>query len=556
MVTKQAPCFFSRILIFCIIYFLQPGEFMGPDTASERRSCCKDRKSPKVISTSNRLGSKVQKKDDKGKPIQRNYVSKNLRGDFTRSGTRNLLSPRKSMPSTLTRVTSNEELKRGSIYQSSESVRQMKKLGVLKGTRKIQSLRNSDSSLTFTIIDSLSRPNPKDVSLVTRRNGSMLVSSNAGKKSTSVCMNYILPSSSELLVRPIRLPEDHSVAQRSSDGFLEICLDSENLAGETEFKCDKTFAPENDGNGLDERDTLLKFSKSASAKVAILEPSFQSESNLPKSNSKAQTSPLRKILSPTLKAKSLRNPSASVTEPNGPTTIGLQCIKKNKTLRKSLLQDFSKMVHKAQCSGQSAKTDLSPIRASPVHLHGLLRLESKHDISFFKLSLNDLEDVLVAKTWRMENAFNWVYTFYSISHRRKSSSSGWGTKDRCKESSMVGQMQASCYLCSEMRNAGSLDNSAVMEFVLYDIGHAKKCFATQDQLTKDNDNSEFSSPWASVNLHPHLEVAAIVIQVPFEKKGSLQGKMGNEVSAYWSPGSTFLLINFREVVSCVLHLCD
>lgn len=503
---------------------------MGLDTVSERRNCCKDRKIPKVVSTSNRLGSKVQKNDDKGKPTQRNYVVKNQKGDFSRSGTSNFLSPRKSMPSSLSRVTGNEELKRGSIYQCSESVRQMKKLGVLKGTRKIQSLRNSDSSLTFTIIDSLSRPNLKEVSSVTRKNGSILVSSKSCKISTSVGMNYIPPSSSELLHRPFRRPEDHSNAQSSSEGFLEICLDSKDVAGEPKLKCDRTSAPENDSNCLAEKDTLLKFSKSASVRVVMPEPSCQLESDPSKENSKAQISPLRKILHPTLKSKSLRNPSVTVAEPNGPTTIGSEGVKKNKTLHKSLLQDFSKIAHKAQCSEQLTKTEVSPVRTSPVHLHGLLRLERKHGMPFFELSLNDREDVLVAKMWRTDNAFNWVYTFYSISCKRKSNSSGWGTKVRNRESSMVGQMQASCYLCSEVRNAGSLDNSTVMEFVLYDTAHARKSVATQDQLTKEDGNSDLSAPWVSVNLHPHLEVAAIVVQVPFENKESLEGKIGNKVS--------------------------
>ncbi|RWR91772.1 Bromo-adjacent domain-containing protein [Cinnamomum micranthum f. kanehirae] len=524
---------------------------MGLDTVSERRNCCKDRKIPKVVSTSNRLGSKVQKNDDKGKPTQRNYVVKNQKGDFSRSGTSNFLSPRKSMPSSLSRVTGNEELKRGSIYQSSESVRQMKKLGVLKGTRKIQSLRNSDSSLTFTIIDSLSRPNLKEVSPVTRKNGSILVSSKSCKISTSVGMNYIPPSSSELLHRPFRRPEDHSNAQSSSEGFLEICLDSKDVAGEPKLKCDRTSAPENDSNCLAEKDTLLKFSKSASVRVVMPEPSCQLESDPSKENSTAQISPLRKILHPTLKSKSLRNPSVTVAEPNGPTTIGSEGVKKNKTLRKSLLQDFSKIAHKAQCSEQLTKTEVSPVRTSPVHLHGLLRLESKHGMPFFELSLNDREDVLVAKTWRTDNAFNWVYTFYSISCKRKSNSSGWGPKVRNRESSMVGQMQASCYLCSEVRNAGSLDNSTVMEFVLYDTAHARKSVATQDQLTKDDGNSNLSAPWVSVNLHPHLEVAAIVVQVPFENKESLEGKIGNKV-ADAIPSST-VAANVKVITASGTH---
>lgn len=38
------------------------------------------------------------------------------------------------------------------------------------------------------------------------------------------------------------------------------------------------------------------------------------------------------------------------------------------------------------------------------------------------------------------------------------------------------------------------------------------------------------SPWAPADLHPNLEIAAIIIQVPFEKRESLKGKRGNQKS--------------------------
>ncbi|KAL6322696.1 hypothetical protein AAG906_015382 [Vitis piasezkii] len=153
------------------------------------------------------------------------------------------------------------------------------------------------------------------------------------------------------------------------------------------------------------------------------------------------------------------------------------------------------------------------------------------------------EDVLVAKTWKVNNAFNWAYTFHSIRNRKKSNASGWGLKDSNKETSMMGQMQVSCYLCSELQDGGKFGNSMVTEFVLYDIAHARKSITARenscsneglagqslelDDVTDDamklkcqtnhaSNHDDFdaavSYPWAPANLHSDLEIAAIVIQ--------------------------------------------
>ncbi|KAM1185393.1 hypothetical protein ACFX2I_014601 [Malus domestica] len=83
------------------------------------------------------------------------------------------------------------------------------------------------------------------------------------------------------------------------------------------------------------------------------------------------------------------------------------------------------------------------------------------------------------RTWKADNAINWVYTFHSIGSRKKSNASGWGLYDSDRDSSMVGQMQVSCYLCSELKD-GVFENSMVTEFVLYDIAHARQTCAAQE----------------------------------------------------------------------------
>ncbi|CAK9142224.1 unnamed protein product [Ilex paraguariensis] len=134
---------------------------------------------------------------------------------------------------------------------------------------------------------------------------------------------------------------------------------------------------------------------------------------------------------------------------------------------------------------------------------------------------------------------------------------------------MVGQMQVSCYLCTEHKGARALDNSMMTEFVLYDTAHARTSVAPQDktnyshdlaktsmifdeslfegtckfdevsyntklkgELKHASDISHFDSttfhPLAAAKLHRNLEIAAIVIQAPFGKRESLKRKGGDQ----------------------------
>ncbi|GFP99311.1 hypothetical protein PHJA_002075200 [Phtheirospermum japonicum] len=184
--------------------------------------------------------------------------------------------------------------------------------------------------------------------------------------------------------------------------------------------------------------------------------------------------------------------------------------------------------------------------SSPAHLQGILKTENKNGVPFFEFSVKSPEDVCyVAKTWKVDNALTWVYTFHSLHNKRKSNASGWGFKDHNnRESSMVGQMVMSCYLCTELKGAGAFNDSMVTEYVLYDIAQSRRSVSSQDNascspditkvpLLSDCEKSNkgriinHSQPMAVSELRPELETAAIIMRAPFEKRESLKFKSGD-----------------------------
>ncbi|KAL3635557.1 hypothetical protein CASFOL_020104 [Castilleja foliolosa] len=184
--------------------------------------------------------------------------------------------------------------------------------------------------------------------------------------------------------------------------------------------------------------------------------------------------------------------------------------------------------------------------SSPAHIHGILKIENKNDVPFFEFSVKSPEDVhYVARTWKVDNALKWVYTFHSLHSKRKSNVSGRGFKDlNHRESTMVGQMVTSCYLCPELKGAGAFNDSMVTEYVLYDIAQSRRSVSSQDNLScspditkvplvsdfeKSNKGRIFnhSQPLAVSELRPELETAAIIMRAPFEKRESLKFKSGD-----------------------------
>ncbi|XP_038982745.1 uncharacterized protein LOC103710319 [Phoenix dactylifera] len=556
---------------------------MGQDVALKCENHLQTESRPKIVHPSH-CSTKVEERDTKGQPTSRYRHLKSLDGDFKESGLS--YSPSlhcKSMPSGPigVDVNDNEVVKRGSIYQSSKEVRRIRKLR--EGRRKVELASYDDGAfLSFEIVASLPEPRPNGVDTSLQQNLSSLVLLNAEPASQSGDTSQsVTKRSMEFLDLSFRdLPEEplnpHTLCSAfaaeknsSGDNHLEICLHSEDadylytdaapeLVQTSSFRelssnCNQMLGPENNENIITDKERIKSLSKSLSAKAENFSSSCQSLNASPKN----RFSPFKRMLDPIMKSKSMRNPPVMETEtPEGKATHPAS-IRGNGLTLKSLLNDFSKVNQKIVYDGQLIGNDqILTSASSPAHLHGILKLESKNGTPSFEFSIKDPADVLSAKTWRTDNAFNWVYTFHSC--KKKINNTGRGTKDRHVQSSqVVGQMQVSCYLCSEVRENGSLDNSTVTEFSLYHIAQARsfvaeersKCSSGSIQPPTDfvsknsmidgplersnsmehqlhvrhavsscDSHASTSYPWSPADLHPHLEIAAIVIQIPFNKK--------------------------------------
>ncbi|KAL8498441.1 hypothetical protein ACS0TY_021681 [Phlomoides rotata] len=227
-------------------------------------------------------------------------------------------------------------------------------------------------------------------------------------------------------------------------------------------------------------DSMITFDSLTSP---VKESNISQEKDSP---AKSRFNPVKKMLDPFVKSKSNRSPSSSFS--------GLSSINRNRTICRSLMNE-DKVNHD------------SVYQCSPAHLHGLFKLGTKHGAPFFHFSVKSLGDVYVAKRWKAENASNWVYTFHSLPRGKRS-----------RKSSMVGQMHVSCYQCTDFKGAaGESKDFMVTEFVLHDIIHSSCSI----------DVIKASQPLAAAKLHPGLEIAAIVMQAPLEKRESLKFKSGD-----------------------------
>ncbi|XP_061337279.1 uncharacterized protein LOC133284295 [Gastrolobium bilobum] len=233
------------------------------------------------------------------------------------------------------------------------------------------------------------------------------------------------------------------------------------------------------------------------------------------------------------KSKSLTSPVSCMLETTEVKLTGTR----NRTYQKSLLNDFSNTAKHSDIISEFINRDIqySGLTCSPVHLHGNLKLKYKQGLPFLEFKVKCPEDVFVAKTWRAGNAFNWVYTFHSIgNNRKKSNSAGLGSHDFEKDSSMVAQMLVSYHLSSELEG-GIFDNSMVTEFVLYDLSHSRKSASPKIKsfvgVKGKETPSSNSYPWLSTELHSNLEIAAIVLQIPFHMRESLKYKRGDRVNS-------------------------
>ncbi|CAH2048162.1 unnamed protein product [Thlaspi arvense] len=193
--------------------------------------------------------------------------------------------------------------------------------------------------------------------------------------------------------------------------------------------------------------------------------------------------------------------------------------------------------------------------SSPVHLHAYLSMQYELGMPVFTFSLDHPDDVYMARTWIDDNDSRFVYSFRYIGGR---SNRNIG-EQRLESSSLIGQMQVSTHVCLEVEEPYEDPvESAVSEFVLFDIARARRSGFKNEQLSRQNsfrrgldqsqtisseredgsnlrqekllprqnsfgrgltrnlskhsENSAASDPWQASDLHPGLEIAAIVIR--------------------------------------------
>ncbi|KAL6641434.1 hypothetical protein ACP70R_019615 [Stipagrostis hirtigluma subsp. patula] len=481
----------------------------------------------------------------------------------------------RSLPSTYREANLENSImqKRGSMYQSSSEVGRLRKNQ--EGRRKINFSDNKDTFLSFQIVNSSSQPSTSGACF------------SAQQRHSCETRYSIRQASRELLYLSLQeIPEDDSIHDRprrdcnllkneEMDGFLEISLEEDTTKGAytnvaahlLEGSCGKvTRSNCQQAVGIyhDERD-VFNLPKSLSTKVGVYDATCQSECvRGVVCNKKARSSPFKKILDPIMKSKSRRNPS--LMEMEDAKSISMPVGGKSRVLRKSLLSDMSRneqsLAPNCQTSGEATHLTAT---SSPTHLHAVIKLDPINGAFGFEFCTKGPEESIYANTWKDGSELSWIYTFHSTGKRASTAGRTSNSKDRrgCLPP-IVGQMHVSSYLYSNAGEEGTLNNSAISEFVLYDIAHARRSSAVEkipcsdairpsfcnvanksvsrdtretsnliqrQHTSRDNTDVLASCLWSREDLHPHLEVAAIVIQVPFHKTKSKELKAGS------SPGT-------------------
>lgn len=528
---------------------------------------CTMRHSPKTVLRSHRHSLSTEKRKENAKHAREDDLLI-LNEDFLEIDFGRYRSA--SCKTTSSRpVEGNVEFRRGSVYQSSREIRRMNNIGTLERRRKIEVSRGSNTTSSVSIVDSLC---PSDEESLRKR--SSVISLSLDLNSSSNNKSNMQPPTTDRS-KDIRLNVDDRKMQCAE------ALDRDSM-GDLKFRCGKNIGHSNDSNRLQERDKVRPFSKMLSAKVEMPpSPSLSESRPSSKTSSKVRLNSVRKMFDPLIKSKSLRSSLTYAREDGLVQTTGTVHVRRDRTFRRSTTTsyDFSSTSHNCRLTAQVPETDCShsTVQESPVHLHGFLKCRDKHGVPFFEFSLKCREEVLVAQKWKANNSFSWVYNFHSLDGRKKSGAEEWALDDGEKELSMVGQMQVCCYLCSELKGTRSFDNSLMTEFVLYDIAHARRSTArkSQDQASslpevkcvsrnnprcvgrtskiddianavkiqhqrrhtldsRDPDRLNLY-PWAPSKLRPDLEIAAVVIQVPYEKTESLKYKRGDKIDDYAHP---------------------
>lgn len=502
--------------------------------------------SPTTVLPSPRHHLKGERRKSKGNSRHSKEVL-SVDGDFTEISFHRYRSVScKDIPSRKSHLGGNDILKRGSVYQSSKDVRRIKKTDAAEERRKIELSRGNATGFSFGIVDVLC-DSDEDNSLVAK-----------SRSSFNPIPERDVPSDSSL---GSSLNSDDRENRRAQIPLRQSAQDSNIMSQSVvDNLCEV--------NRLTERDPSVSFSKSLSAKLALPHSPARSESDSSRTSSqKSRFSPIRKMFDPFGKSKSLKSPLSYTFQPGRDTKNELVNVSRGRAVHKSLLHDFSSIAAPLECDPQLIKKQIhnSYAQSLPAHLHGFLRLDKKNRLPFFEFSVKSLEDSFVAKSWKVENTLNWVYTFHSTHPKRKSNASGWGSKDSVREPLLVGQMQVSCYLCTDIKNAGACDNSMVTEFVLYDTAPLRKRLSSQESCSSpgvtsapkasdekssgancetvevpdktklksqsnhahDRGHFDSSTPLGVAQLQSQVEIAAIGIEVPFEKRESLKFRSGD-----------------------------
>lgn len=460
--------------------------------------------------------------------------------------------------------------KRGSMYQSS---REVSRLRNLQGRSKLNYSSNKDTFLSFEVANLSSRPSTSGAC-------SFPLRSNSCNTRSSMGTNHRIHQASREVMRFSlhEIPEDDLTLERprrdcnllkidAVDSFLEKALEEDTTNGSCtnatphwpEDSCSKvggSYCQQPVGFCPDERD-VVNLPKSLSTKVGVFDATCPSECV---GNKKIRSSPFKKILDPIMKSKSQRNPSLLETEDSKSSSTPFGG--KGRVLHKSLLSDISRaeqsLAPDCQTDGEAQKLTVT---SSPTHLHAVIKLDPNNGAFGFAFSTKGPEELIYVNTWKAGDELNWIYTFHSSGKR--TSTVGRTSKDRhgCLPP-IVGQMHVSSFLYSSVGEDGILKTSATTEFVLYDIAHARRSSAveriqctdairpsfcnavnnsmsghTRNDLVQRQNTTRIDSDlstsclWSREDLHPHLEVAAIVIQAPLHKTKSKELKAGS------SPGT-------------------
>lgn len=506
---------------------------MGLEMELDFKKTCTVGHSPETIIVpthrQSRSSNKGRNSNSSKKPVRKDDLL-NLSKDFLEIDFSRFRSVScKSVPSRPSGLDGKVELKRASVYQSSREMWRMKNMGiyerrkiemksagVMDERRKIEISRGSSTSSCLSIVDSL-------------------CSSDEGSPRKRSFPSVSLVSSE--VSRNPPLVEIAGTSDRDS---------KENV----KFRCEEIISRVNDGNGIRESETIHTFPKSLSAKLQLPHSPLSLESG--RVSSKVRFSPIRKMFDPLVTSKSLRNSSVYAQEHQE-----LRTIEKVNTVGTSSDISGAENICETETQTPQINSATSVTANSPVHLHGILKMwvRDEQGDPYFEFSMKSSEDAFLANTCKendSSSAFNCVYTFRSLNSQKRSL--GLGLDFLEKDSTIVGQMQISCHSRLQLKNNGELDNSLVMESVLYGIAQARRSKAQDRSNSLTDTNSSQNSSLGSVgngdidsgSLIPRrlgdknsdYEIAAIVIKVPRQKtERFLQGGSEEKVRVVIPSGS-------------------